>query len=277
MREVPTIRMKANRMKKRPWIAAALILYAGAGTLFAQPARARTEDFPGGSLPASLVGFSARLAGTPYVVGGDSVQGVDCSGLISLVYRKTAGIALPGSVGALFGLGTRASFPLHLGDLLFFDTASVSVPSRPTHVGIYIGQGRVVHAASEGPRTGVIVSSLSESYYQQRFLTARRVFPWPKPTLDMVLTDSHPSVMAGLSYPSHVPLQIAVFNRMTGGGPMDLSVTRDDRAILSRRIAPTSGKPVLLDLTPDVGRWTVTVSRILKGRALGSLTFQVDE
>ncbi|HET6486686.1 MAG TPA: C40 family peptidase [Spirochaetia bacterium] len=262
-------------MKRRPWIVVALVLSGYA--VFAQPARARTEDSPGGSLPGSLVRFSARLLGTPYVVGGDSVQGVDCSGLISLVYRRTVGIALPGSVGALFGLGTRASFPLHLGDLLFFDTASVSVPSHPTHVGIYIGQGRVVHAASEGPRTGVIVSSLSEAYYQQRFLAARRVFPWPRPTLDMILTDDHRCVLAGLSYPSHVPLQIAVYNRMTGGGPMDLTVSRDDQPVMAQRVAPTAGKPVLLDLMPDIGRWTVAVTRILKGRTLGSLTFQVDE
>ncbi len=148
---------------------------------------------------------------------------------------------------------------------------------RPTHVGIYVGQGRVIHAASEGVRTGVILSSLSDPYYRQRFLAARRVFPWPEPRLAMVLTDDHASMAAGRSYPSREQLQIAVYNRMTGGGPMDLTVLRDGRPVLARRIAPALGRPALVDLAPDVGRWTVTVARILKGRLLGSLTFQVDE
>ncbi len=104
---MPTIRMKSYRMRTFPLAAACLL--AAAGTLAAQPTRPKQPaDSQPRSLAASLARFGAGLVGTPYVSGGETTQGVDCSGLVSLVYRKTAGIALPDSVGALFVLGSNA-------------------------------------------------------------------------------------------------------------------------------------------------------------------------
>jgi hypothetical protein len=284
MSEVPTMMEKACSMRRAPHLISILLVLAALlqpNLIHAQPTHPPSSASAAApkpvSLPANLVRFALGLKGTPYVSGGDGFQGVDCSGLISLVYLKTAGLDLPKSVSTLYQMGSPARSPLHLGDLLFFDTAGDGPPSRPTHVGIYVGSGRVVHAASEGFRTGVIISALADVYYSQRFLGARRVLPWPGPLLDMVITDEHAPVVAEASYPSREELQIAVYNRMTGGGPMDLTLLKNGRQILARRITPSSGKPALVSMVPDVGVWTVSVSRIMKGRLLGSLTFLVEE
>ena len=98
--------------------------------------------------------------GAPYVHGGDLPAGVDCSGLVYRVFRDMAGSTFRAASMALFRTGDPVATPLHIGDLLFFDTTDDHAPAVPTHVGVYAGGDRFVHAASEGPTTGVIVSSL---------------------------------------------------------------------------------------------------------------------
>ncbi|MDR0182763.1 C40 family peptidase [Lysobacter arvi] len=111
------------------------------------------------------------LLGTPYRWGGsDPSKGFDCSGLVGYVFRNALGIELPrvsremAKTGEL--INDRAK--LNAGDLVFFGRRG-----RVDHVGIYVGEGRFVHAPSRGK--DVQVSELDGGYWGQKFIEARRV------------------------------------------------------------------------------------------------------
>lgn len=107
-----------------------------------------------------------------YTYGGKKLHtGFDCSGLVSFVYKESAGIAFKGSAAQM----ASASKPVdaqqaHPGDLVFFNTLG----SAFSHVGIYIGSGKFVHAANE--RTGVKTERLSNGYWSKRFEGYRTIF-----------------------------------------------------------------------------------------------------
>ncbi|AQW69555.1 C40 family peptidase [Pseudomonas fulva] len=115
------------------------------------------------------------LVGTPYRWGGNTPDsGFDCSGLIKYVYRDAAGISLPRSTREMIGMRapTVDVKSLQSGDLVFFATSG---GSQVSHAGIYVGDGRFVHA----PRTGgtVRLDYLSNSYWAKAYLQAKRVIP----------------------------------------------------------------------------------------------------
>lgn len=114
------------------------------------------------------------LVGTPYRYGGNTPDGgFDCSGLIGFVYRDVAGISLPRTTSQLSQMrGQNVSRSnLQSGDLVFFATSG---GSRVSHAGIYVGEGRFVHAPSSGGT--VRLDSLSNRYWQGAYLDAKRVF-----------------------------------------------------------------------------------------------------
>src|SRR5574340_1219593 len=116
--------------------------------------------------------YAVSLVGSPYRLGGTSPEtGVDCSGFVGHVFRQTAGVVLPRDSRAISEAAQPlAQADLQPGDLVFFNTLDRAF----SHVGIYLGDGRFVHASSS--RTGsVMVSSLSDRYWHQRFDGARRV------------------------------------------------------------------------------------------------------
>lgn len=114
-----------------------------------------------------LVEHALSLQGVSYVFGGTSRSGFDCSGYTQYVF-KGSGISLPRTASEQFNVGSSVSRgQLQSGDLVFFHTYAPGA----SHVGIYIGEGRFVHASNSGVRT----SNLSDSYYAGCYLGARRV------------------------------------------------------------------------------------------------------
>ena len=109
--------------------------------------------------------FAMGLLDTRYRWGGRGpATGLDCSGLVSHVYQEAVGMQVRGSSAEL-GQKVRpiASDALQPGDLVFFNTLG----THHSHVGVYVGDGRFVHASN--PRTGVRIDQLSNRYYAQRF------------------------------------------------------------------------------------------------------------
>lgn len=116
-----------------------------------------------------VVNYAYKFLGKPYVFGATGPNAFDCSGLTQYVYNRF-GVGLSRTTYTQVNEGIKVNkSELRPGDLVFFNTAgSIS------HVGIYIGNGEFIHA----PRTGkpVMVSSLIDGYYAQKYETARRIF-----------------------------------------------------------------------------------------------------
>jgi cell wall-associated NlpC family hydrolase len=122
-------------------------------------------DVPPSRYGNAAVDIAMQYLGVPYVWGGASPSGFDCSGLVVYVYGQI-GISLPHYTGSLWQVGSPVSRDqLQAGDLVFF--------SGLGHVGIYIGGGQMVHA----PHTGDVVkiSDISSGYYAASYVGARRV------------------------------------------------------------------------------------------------------
>lgn len=116
--------------------------------------------------------YAKQFLGTKYVWGGNSLtNGIDCSGLVQQVY-KHFGISLPRVTYDQIGEGQAIGIKgLRPGDLVFFDTDSSH--SGPDHVGIYLGNGKMINA----PRPGksVEIADMSKGYYLDRFMGGRRI------------------------------------------------------------------------------------------------------
>ncbi len=111
------------------------------------------------------------MLGIAYRFGSlNPARGLDCSGLVVHVFSKLGFSDLPRTASGLAGLGRQIDKgELRFGDLVFFNTRG----RRYSHVGIYIGEGRFIHAATRGRK--VMESSLDERYYQTRYNGARRL------------------------------------------------------------------------------------------------------
>jgi cell wall-associated NlpC family hydrolase len=121
---------------------------------------------------ADLAFRALGLVGTPYrSAGADPGVGFDCSGLVVYVYREVLGLPLPRSTSAQYNMRLRAPrrSALTTGDLVFFDTSGKGI----SHVGIYVGEGRFVHAPNHGGR--VRLDHLDDRYWKERYRGARRV------------------------------------------------------------------------------------------------------
>ncbi len=115
-----------------------------------------------------ITSTAMRYLGVPYSWGGTSFDGVDCSGFVWAVFERN-GIDLPRTADAQFEEGHHVRVAdLRPGDLVFFQTYAPGA----SHVGIYIGSGRFVHASSSD---GVRIDALAEDYYAERFIGARRL------------------------------------------------------------------------------------------------------
>lgn len=109
--------------------------------------------------------------GIPYRFGGISRRGVDCSGLVCLIYREVSRVTLPHSSGALRRLGKKVGDrKARCGDLIFFKRG---IFGRVNHVGIFLNDNTFIHAST---KKGVIYSNLDEDYYRKHFVEMRRIF-----------------------------------------------------------------------------------------------------
>ena len=125
---------------------------------------------------AGLRGIAERYLGVTYVFGGTTPSGLDCSGLVYIVYQEL-GVQLPRMSRDQFKVGEAVELEdLREGDLVFFDTSGQGV----SHVGIYLSDGDFINAASNPGK--VMISNLSESYWDKRYLGARRVITSPIPS-----------------------------------------------------------------------------------------------
>ncbi len=118
----------------------------------------------------ALLETVADWIGTPYRSGGNSQRGTDCSGFVSKVYKQVYGISLTHSSRSMFHQVNRVSkSAMETGDLVFFRRG----PGQPIfHVGIYLEDGKFIHAATNG---GVMINSLMSPYYKRHFYAAGRV------------------------------------------------------------------------------------------------------
>jgi cell wall-associated NlpC family hydrolase len=114
----------------------------------------------------NLTRDALRFLGTPYVFGGNTPSGFDCSAYVQHVFAMI-GVNLPRTADAQYYAGHRIKGAMRVGDLVFFQTYEPG----PSHVGIYLGNGKFAHASSSH---GVTVSNLSDSYWQARYLGAKR-------------------------------------------------------------------------------------------------------
>ena len=141
----------------------------GSVTTVLQSAMLEVGDNGKGLHPFVRVG--QRYLGTPYVWGGESGRGFDCSGFIMRVMRDLGYRALPHSAAEQFRYGTPiARELLQAGDIVFF--ANTYKPGV-SHVGIYLGRGRFIHAANS--KQGTIVSGLNEAKWVKHYAGARRL------------------------------------------------------------------------------------------------------
>jgi len=121
---------------------------------------------------SDIVAEAQKYLGTPYAYGGTGSGGFDCSGFTMHVFSNFGVSLAHGATPQLNNGYTVSQSELQPGDLVFF-FGTYNTSSAASHVGIYIGGGQFIHASTS---RGVIISSLSESYYASRYLTARRVF-----------------------------------------------------------------------------------------------------
>jgi len=125
---------------------------------------------------SDLMMYALSLVGVNYKYGGKSPDsGLDCSGFVSHVFNHVANLPLPHNAQAISRAGKRiASAELRPGDLVFFNT----LRNAFSHVGIYLGDNRFVHASSSS--TGnVMVSNMNDQYWAKRFDGARRLLTSP--------------------------------------------------------------------------------------------------
>lgn len=167
-----------NRWPAVAIIAIAMMMLAGCAGTSSAPVYITKEEFraissPGASRQRSSLGTqlartATEMIGVPYVYGGRTPKGFDCSGLVYYSYQQ-AGLSVPRTSQEQFKAARRVSLSdAQPGDLLFFRGGR-----KISHVAIYIGNGYFVHAPSTGKL--VSVASLNNSYYREHFDRAGRL------------------------------------------------------------------------------------------------------
>jgi cell wall-associated NlpC family hydrolase len=190
VRAVPGLRQELmarsfRLIRKIAWVVVALLVQSAAA-----PVKAAEE------VPAEVVLRALALVDAPYRYGGRTPAGFDCSGFVGYVFAETAGLTLPRRSEEIRRLGEPlTSEQLAAGDLVFFNTLG-----RPfSHVGIYLGDGRFVHAPARRGR--VRVERIDDPYWTSRFNGARRFFS----SAAVVAAAATPAIVVDLPEPRITP------------------------------------------------------------------------
>ncbi|MDR1869957.1 MAG: C40 family peptidase [Treponema sp.] len=182
-----------------------------------------------------VIETAARYENTPYLYGGATRSGLDCSGFIYVSFKDALGVSVPRTSTGLYTWTERIpSDQVQPGDLLFFKTDSTG---KISHVGLYLGDGRFIHSTSAGPKTGVIYSNFDDRYWSRTFAGAGRAFPETsgfRPGIDAVT-------------PADFRIAEAETSPSAGRGRSDLppaktdasSSSKNSRLLLGVAVAPT--------------------------------------
>ncbi|MDX1609508.1 MAG: C40 family peptidase [Halofilum sp. (in: g-proteobacteria)] len=147
-------------LRRLPLLAAVLLLGACAGM---PDAGSHARD---PALPAEAARIAQSMQGQPYRWGGEDPDGFDCSGLVHYAYQQ-AGVRVPRTARQQY----EAVRPLYVDQLVPGDLVFFTMPGKfLSHVGIYIGDRRFVHALN--PRNPVMVSNIDDDYWQRRLVRA---------------------------------------------------------------------------------------------------------
>ncbi|NSL51017.1 C40 family peptidase [Calidifontibacillus erzurumensis] len=114
----------------------------------------------------TIISHALSLIGTPYMWGGSTPNGFDCSGFIKYVFAKT-GVYTPRTISEIWNYSSDVPNP-SIGDLVFFETYKPG----PSHAGIYLGNGNFIHAGSS---SGVKISNLNSKYWKSKYIGSKRI------------------------------------------------------------------------------------------------------
>jgi probable lipoprotein NlpC len=150
---------------------------------------------------SQLIKEAEKYLGVPYRYGGMTASGLDCSGLVCLVFKDALNVSTPRTAETFFAWAEKINTAdLQIGDLVFFNTTG-----KISHLGIYAGNNKFIHSASDGPKTGVMISSLDESYWKRTYVSAGRALSESIGSARPVLASANISAEKNSTYEADSP------------------------------------------------------------------------
>lgn len=123
------------------------------------------------SLSTRFINAAKSYLETPYLYGGTDRTGLDCSGFVYLAAKDCGLGTIPRSSSSLYAFAVKIqNEEKKPGDLLFFADGE-----KISHVGIYLGENKFIHAASDGTNTGVVISRITDNYWKKHYVSAGRI------------------------------------------------------------------------------------------------------